>query len=199
MIWLFPVLAYFIGSISFAYWSGKLVKGVDIRHEGSGNLGATNVFRVVGKFWGVLVFVFDALKGALAVLLSGWVLGSALPFWLPMLCGVIVILGHTFSVWFHFKGGKGVATSLGVFLALAPVPALATFGCWIVVFLISHTISIASLAAALIFPIMVTLLARGSQEFPFLLAISLLLTVFIFYTHRKNVQRLLRREETKLF
>ena len=193
-------LAYFAGSIPTGLFVARAVKGIDIREHGSQNIGATNVFRVVGKKWGILVFLLDALKGAFPVVSFPALLNPALreTSW-PLWFGIAAILGHTFSPWLSFKGGKGVATSLGVFLAAAPLPAGLTFGLWIVIFWGSHIISIASLSAALIFPLVCFLTARHSALFPTLFPVSLLLMAFIFYTHRANIGRLFRKEEKKLF
>lgn len=197
---LLMALAYFTGSIPTGLFITRIVKGINIREHGSQNIGATNVFRVVGKKWGILVFFLDALKGAFPVVLFPAFLDSSLreTSW-PLGFGISAILGHTFSPWLSFKGGKGVATSLGVFLAAAPLPAALTFGLWILIFWGTHIISIASLSAALTFPLLCFLTVRHSAFFPTLFPVSLLLMVFIFYTHRANIGRLLRREEKKLF
>ncbi len=190
--------AYLAGSIPFGLLAGYAVKGLDVRKHGSGNLGATNVFRVVGKKWGIAVLLLDALKGYGAVVLSV----LAAPHLGPharLAVGITAILGHVFPVWLKFKGGKGVATSLGVFLALIPGPALITFTFWGVLFALSRIISLASLAAACVFPGVIFVMMHDRSEFPAYIVISLLLAGFIFYTHRANVQRLLRKEEKKLF
>ncbi|MFA7254842.1 MAG: glycerol-3-phosphate 1-O-acyltransferase PlsY [Candidatus Omnitrophota bacterium] len=195
---LFILAAYLLGSIPFGLIAGFKVKGLDIREQGSKNIGATNVFRVVGKKWGILVLLLDVLKGYVACMLPLFLgLNLALPF--QLLLGVSAILGHSFSVWLRFKGGKGVATSLGVFLAIAWIPTLITFGIWILCFAITHIISISSLVAALVFPIMITWRYTGTPGIKFLLPISLMLAAFIFYTHRANLQRLRQGTEKKLF
>ncbi|HTL48474.1 MAG TPA: glycerol-3-phosphate 1-O-acyltransferase PlsY [Verrucomicrobiae bacterium] len=195
---LFLAAAYFLGSLPFGLWVARQVQGIDIREHGSKNTGATNVFRVVGKKWGFFVLFLDAAKGFVAVNLPRWTLGAELSYsWLVML-GVAAILGHSFSLWLGFKGGKGVATSLGVFIGVCPVPALLAFSLWILIFSISRIISVASLAAAVVFPIAVALTCRGKPGFPALQSVSLLLTVFIFYTHRANIGRLKRGEEKRL-
>ena len=196
---LFIFLAYFLGSIPFGLFVGRAVKGIDIREHGSKNIGATNVFRVVGKKWGIAVFVLDALKGSLAVLLPSILNPSLRETAWPLFAGIFAILGHSFSPWLSFKGGKGVAASLGVFLTAAPLPAGLTFGLWILIFAASRIISVASLSAAAAFPVICFLTARGTFLFPYLFPVSLLLTAFIFYTHRANIGRLLRRDEKKLF
>lgn len=191
--------AYLFGSIPFGLLVGFWIKGIDIRQHGSGNIGTTNVFRVVGKKWGLGVFFLDALKGYLGVLaacrLAGQSPGSAY----SLAAAAIAIAGHAFPVWLSFKGGKGVATSLGVFLAAASFPTWIAFGIWLIVFAITHIVSISSLIAAVIFPLAVLyhVAAMGGQ--PLLILVSVLLAAFIFYTHRANIQRLRRGEEKKLF
>ncbi len=195
---LFIFAAYLLGSIPFGLIAGFKVKGLDIREHGSKNIGATNVFRVVGKKWGILVLLLDVLKGYVACVLPA-VFGQnlALPF--QLLLGVSAILGHSLSVWLKFKGGKGVATSLGVFLAIAWIPTLITFGVWILCFTITHIISISSLLAALVFPVMIVWSYGGTPDLKLLLPISLVLAAFIFSTHRANIQRLRQGTEKKLF
>jgi len=195
---IFILLAYLLGSIPFGLFVANH-KGIDIRSQGSGNVGATNVFRVIGKGWGIFVFALDALKGLLAVILPYVFLYEEFPPVIKVLIGVTAILGHTFPVWLKFKGGKGVATSLGVFMGLCPLPTLLTFLLWVGVFIVTHIISMASLCAAVAFPIILVLVYRHHDLFPPLLPISLLLVGFIFYTHRANIARLRQGQEKKLF
>ncbi len=199
MIFIFIAAAYLLGTIPFGLFIGYWVKGIDVRTKGSGNLGATNVFRVVGKKWGILVFFLDALKGFVAVMLPVYL--QVLPEHSAelILLGVIAILGHTFPVWLRFKGGKGVATSLGVFIAIVPQASLLTFAGWTVVFLITRILSFASLGAAILFPILVFISCRETPIFSVIFPVSILLTFFIFYTHQANIRRLLKGEEKRLF
>ena len=192
-------LAYLLGSIPFGLLVARSVKGIDVRQYGSGNIGATNIFRVVGKKWGILVFSLDALKGAAAVLLPSFLFQASLPPSWQIGLGVTAILGHSFPVWLSFKGGKGVATSLGAFMAIVPGPALITFGLWVVVFFLSRILSVASLAAAAAFPLVLFLTVRQSEIFSWVFPVSLIVTAFIFFTHRANIRRLLQGEEKKLF
>lgn len=193
------IISYFLGSIPFGLIVGKWVKNIDIREHGSKNIGATNVFRVVGKKWGIIVLILDALKGFMGVMLADLLgLVDATSQFFPII-GVSAILGHTFSIWIRFKGGKGVATSLGVFLALAPQPTLITFTLWWVIFLVGRILSIASIAAALAFPIILLLTYRNASLFGWLFPISLLLAAFILYTHRSNIIRIKNGQEKKLF
>ena len=195
---LFISAAYLLGSIPFGLIAGLGAKGLDIRELGSKNIGATNVFRVVGKKWGITVLLLDALKGYIACVLPSF-FGQPLAVPFQLILGASTILGHSFPVWLKFKGGKGVATSLGVFLAIAWVPTLITFGIWIICFTITRIISISSLAAAVIFPVMISWLYAGTPERKLLLPLSIVLAVFIFYTHRANIQRLRQGTEKKLF
>lgn len=195
----FIFLAYLLGSIPFAFIISRAVKGIDIRQHGSGNSGATNVFRVVGKKWGILVFLLDACKGYLAVTLPILFIGPRVSPSLFVLFGILAILGHTFSFWLKFKGGKGVATSLGVFLGLCFQPTLFAFAVWNAVFFSTRILSLASLSAALSLPLFLILTYRADPLFPYLLPVSILLAGFIFYTHRQNIQRLRKGEEKKLF
>ncbi len=193
------LLAYFLGSIPFGLLIGFSVKRVDLRQHGSKNIGATNVFRVVGKKWGILVFFLDALKGYAACVIPvilGW---SDAGVSFQLLLAVAAILGHSFPVWLKFKGGKGVATSLGVFLAIAWAPTLITFLIWILSFTVTRVISISSLIAAVVFPLVMFWYFKGTSELKWLLPVSILLSIFMFYTHRANIRRLLQGTEKKLF
>ena len=193
-------LSYLVGSIPTGYLVGKKVRGIDIRTTGSGNVGATNVFRVIGKKWGIAVLVFDMLKGfAAANYLPFYFTGPILsPFLTSLLFGLTAILGHTWTVWLRFKGGKGVATSAGVSFALVPIAALFTVGVWSLLFIWKRFVSLASLGAALSFPLWVFIFCRNEAYYRVLFGVSLWLSLFIFYTHRENIRRLLEGREKKL-
>ena len=191
--------AYFLGAIPFGLIAGKLVKGVDLREHGSKNIGATNVFRVVGKGWGITVLLLDALKGYLAVVLPKILTSRPFDGSFLLLVGVAAIAGHSFSCWIKFKGGKGVATSLGVFLALSPIPTLLAFGLWALVFAVTRIISAASLAAAAAFPWILIFASPDQPGRRMLIVVGFLLAGFIFYTHRANIRRLVQRQEKPLF
>lgn len=196
ILWCF--IAYLLGTIPFGLWTGWIVKKVDVRDYGSKNIGATNVFRVVGKKWGILVLFLDAFKGWFACRLPGFISGQTFSLEQELVFAVSAIVGHTFPVWLRFKGGKGVATSLGVFMAVAWQPTLTAFIFWMLIFFIFRIISVASLAAALIYPIAVYFFALHNPGFPWLMGLSLVLATFMFYTHRANIGRILRGEEKKL-
>ena len=195
---IFVILAYLLGSIPFGLLAGWKAKKIDIREHGSKNIGATNVFRVVGKKWGITVLLLDAFKGYAACALPAILGTRELSISFQLMLGISSILGHSFPIWLKFKGGKGVATSLGVFLAICFQPTLVTFGIWILVFMFCRIISFASLVAALAFPCMIAFFYWGTSELKYLLPIAFTLTVFIFYTHRNNIQRLRQGAEKKL-
>lgn len=189
---------YVCGSIPFGLIAGRVVKGIDLREYGSHNVGATNVFRVVGKSWGIVVLILDALKGYTAVQLPLWLWGAEWPVPLKIVLGLCAILGHSFSVWLKGKGGKGVATSLGVFLAVTPHATLTAFAFFWIVFAVTRIISVSSLSAALVFPLLVLIFEHGSPGFAWLIATAVSLCAFIFFTHRANIDRLRRGEEKRL-
>ena len=188
-------LAYVAGSIPFAHLAGK-AKGVDLRTQGSGNLGATNVFRVLGWKIGIAVFLADAAKGALPVLfLPPRIESPRDPVFWAIAVGVAAIAGHVRPLFLRFrKGGKGVATAAGVFLALAPVPMLISFAVFVAVVLATGYVSLGSLIAAILLP---TLLAvtEGVQSPKFI--VSAVIATFVFWTHRANIGRLRRGTENR--
>ncbi len=191
--------SYCLGSIPAAYIAGKS-RGIDLRKHGSGNLGATNVMRVLGTKVGLLVFAFDMAKGAAPVLLfPRLVQASMLPFgdpvWFAILCGAFAIAGHTRPVFLGFgKGGKGVATAAGVFLALAPVQTLLALVVFAVVLLSSGYVSLGSLTSATILPLLLAITV-GLRSPVFLVSIAIAL--FVFWTHRANIVRLRNGEENR--
>lgn len=189
--------SYLLGSIPAAYIAGKS-RGIDLRKHGSGNLGATNVIRVLGPKIGLLVFAFDVAKGAVPVLFfPRWVPVSAMPLHDPVvtgiLCGIAAIFGHARPIYLKFgKGGKGVATAAGVFLALAPIQTLLTLVVFAVVLLSSGYVSLGSLTSATLLPVLLAV-TMGIRSWPF--AISIVVALFVFWTHRANIARLRRGEE----
>src|ERR1700722_6371317 len=194
MTWLLiAVLSYFIGSIPSGYLVARS-QGVDIRQHGSQNIGATNVLRVMGKKWGYLVFLCDSSKGFLAVKLG--MLFAAHSLLSPVVGGVIAaiacILGHNYTVWLDFKGGKGIATSGGVVLALFPFVVICCLALiWVVVFYISKYVSLASITAAVALPVAVLLIGRTSGgDFWTLFGFSLLLCALAVWRHQSNITRL---------
>ena len=188
-------ISYVAGSIPSAYIAGK-ARGIDLRKHGSGNLGATNVIRVLGTKIGLVVFAFDVAKGALPVLyLPRWTTSTVSPVWIAIACGIAAILGHTRPVFLLFRrGGKGVATAAGVFLALAPIQTLLTLLVFAVVLLTSGYVSLGSLISAALLPLLIAV-RLGTSSPIFLL--SALVAVFVFWTHRANIARLRRGEENR--
>jgi acyl phosphate:glycerol-3-phosphate acyltransferase len=187
------VIAYVAGSIPSAYLAGKW-HGVDLRQCGSGNLGATNVVRVLGIRIGAAVFIVDTLKGFLPVFYLPALTGTPHPEIVSLTIGAAAILGHVRPVFLlGQKGGKGVATAGGVFLGVAWLPALVAIGVWIVVFATSRYVSVASLSAAIALPF--AFIFTGSElSDPYFVA-SIIVALFVFFTHRANIGRLRRGEE----
>ncbi len=170
----------------------KISRGVDVRNFGSGNTGATNVFRVAGKVPAFLTLLIDVVKGLTTVLISMQMIPDNIYFHSAV--GLAAILGHTWTPFLRFKGGKGVATSLGVFSALIPIPALITVICFAVAFALTRIVSVSSLAAAVGMCVSTALLSRSN----FYTGLVLTTAVLIFILHRKNIERLLKGEEPKI-
>jgi glycerol-3-phosphate acyltransferase PlsY len=192
------LLGYLLGSIPTGFLVGK-ARGVDIRSSGSGNIGATNAFRVLGKTAGTLVLLADALKGFLACFLAvkavapglGLVPSSATREFLGIAAGIAAILGHNYTIWLRFKGGKGIATSAGVLIAWAPGALLVCLVLWLVVLGLSRYVSLASIAAAFCLPLAVAFL-HGSQV---MILITALIGALAIYKHKGNLQRLRQGSE----
>lgn len=188
-----------MGSIPFGFLIGRS-QGVDLRKEGSGNIGATNAFRVLGPKWGTLVFLLDAMKGFLPL----WFLGSHAGFlgawgeaWHSdaglLLCGLLVVLGHNYTPFLGFRGGKGIACSAGLLLALLPLVFLIVAAVWALFFLTTRIVSVASLAASLALPVSTVLMA---PDRPALIGLAIVLGLVSIWRHRSNIQRLLAGTES---
>ena len=189
------LIAYLAGSIPSAYIAGK-ARGVDLRKYGSGNLGATNVVRVLGAKIGAVVFIADLLKGFLPVYFLPIYTETLRPELWALVYGAAAILGHVKPIFLLGKGGgKGVATASGVFLALAFVPMLIAEVAWIAVFYFTRYVSLASLVGAAVLPVAILALYREPQS-PVFIA-SVIISAFVFWTHRANIGRLRRGEEHK--
>ncbi len=196
LIFLGILCSYFLGSIPTAYIFGKLLKGIDIRQHGSGNVGATNAFRILGKGAGTVVLIIDILKGSLAVIVVGNLFHFDQVF-LRILLGVMVVIGHNWTIFLQFKGGKGIATSLGVLIGLAVqfealrLVLVITLLAWSIPFLISGYVSLSSMIAALVLPL-VMFITKQSWE---LLLLGFVFCVFILIRHSPNIKRLLAGQE----
>ncbi|UCD85600.1 MAG: glycerol-3-phosphate 1-O-acyltransferase PlsY [Deltaproteobacteria bacterium] len=183
------ILAYLMGSIPTGVILARTYGNIDLRKVGSGNIGATNVGRILGRKFGVTTLLGDMVKGLVPVLLARWLIASEL---LLLTVALAAFLGHLYPIFLEFKGGKGIATALGVFLGLTPLAAILAFGLWLVCFIVWRISSLSSLIAATAMPIIVGLL-NDSRLY---LVFSLIITALIFYTHRENIQRLAAGEET---
>jgi glycerol-3-phosphate acyltransferase PlsY len=191
--WVCLVIAYIAGSIPSAYVAGKL-KGVDLRKHGSGNLGATNVARVLGARIGAAVFAVDVMKGFLSVYFLPGLADTLRPEAWAIAFGVAAIAGHVKPVFLLWRGGgKGVATAAGVFAALAPIPSLVAFAIWFTVFLATRYVSVASLAGAVALPLSIFLINRDDSSTIF--AASCVVALFVIWTHRANIARLRSGDE----
>lgn len=192
MIWAFVFLAYLVGATPTSYLVGRAVHGIDLRDHGSGNLGATNVFRVLGWKSALPVAIVDIAKGALPVALFPLWDGAADPTW-ALAYGAAAIVGHVFSVFVRFKGGKGVATSAGVFTAVAPWATLVALLVWALVVATTRIVSLGSLSAAVALPVAIYFTGEPLVD----LWAALGLALFVTYAHRSNIRRLLRGEENR--
>jgi glycerol-3-phosphate acyltransferase PlsY len=188
--------AYFLGSIPFGLFLAKLLGGSDVRKAGSGNIGAANVARVVGPLAGILTLLLDTAKGAAAVWLAArFTHESAV--WM-MLAALAALVGHCFPVWLKFKGGKGVATALGVFLALCPLAALAALLLFALVVACWRYVSLGSISAAAAIPLLMYFLWAPHHAPPLIIALgSLAASLLVVYKHSANIQRLVQGEEPK--
>jgi acyl phosphate:glycerol-3-phosphate acyltransferase len=205
---LFLLIAYLLGSLPSGYWAGRLIKGFDIREQGSGSTGATNVLRTVGKLPALIVLLVDILKGSAAIALFRWLYTSELiqPFvldtvnpsvWLPWivtLAGMLALLGHSKSLFLNFTGGKSVATSLGVLLALNWIVGLGTLAVFLAVLGITRIVSISSIMGAI--AVSGLMVAMG-QPVPYLL-FGIAGGVYVIWRHRTNIQRLMAGTEPRL-
>jgi acyl phosphate:glycerol-3-phosphate acyltransferase len=194
--------SYLLGSIPFGYLAGRIA-GVDIRNCGSGNVGATNILRTLGKSYGYPVFAADFLKGFAAVKVSMLIATRVQPEGIPsemfgIVAAVSSVLGHSFPVWLRFKGGKGVATSAGALFGLAPVAALIGTAIWILTFLLTRYVSMASITAAAALPLIILITSWLSQsDGKSLFYSSACLAAVVIWRHRSNLSRLMRGTEPR--
>jgi acyl phosphate:glycerol-3-phosphate acyltransferase len=193
--------AYLLGSIPMGYLLMRIFRRQDIRSQGSGNIGATNVLRIGGAGLGIATFLLDVLKGSSAVFLGGW-LGALLIPAVPLrtaeaLAALFAVLGHMFTCWLHFRGGKGVATGFGVFLVISPWAALAAIAVFIVVCSLTRFVSVASIVAAASFPLFAWFLVSGSRP-PFFFAAGIAVALLIIFRHHENIRRLFAGTEMRI-
>lgn len=206
------ILSYLVGSIPSSIIVSKLVRGIDIREHGSGNAGGSNVFRVLGWKYGVLVILLDALKGALAVIVVARFYLDSFPFknitpfddftLVQIICGVVAVIGHIWTVFAGFRGGKGIATGLGVLIMLVTIDMALALGVFFIVVGISRYISLGSLAAAVAVPLILfireNIFGVDIPGYNTVLPFCIMLALLVFYTHRKNIDRIFKGIESKI-
>ena len=197
---LVAIVAYLLGSIPFGYLLVRVFRKEDIRSKGSGNIGATNVVRSGAKGLGALTFLLDTCKGFIAVLAGGWIIaryaGSQVQVENALaLAGFCALAGHIWTVWLRFKGGKGVATAFGVFVAFAPWAALACLGIFILVFAASRYVSLASIIGAIALPLLAMLLPPYTMRTVWLTAAIFVIPLIVILKHHQNIARLLHGTE----
>lgn len=200
LIGLGALAAYLLGSVSFAIWYGKTFYGIDVREHGSGNAGATNTFRVLGKKPGGIVFLLDVVKGyvatSFAVLLN---IFGALPYehlvYAKIAFGMIAVVGHIFPLYHNFKGGKGVAALLGMGLCLQPIASSMSLLTFFIILSLTHYVSLGSMLSALVFPLM----CIQQEENTTLVTLGIIVFLLLVYTHRANIKRLFAGCENKTY
>ncbi len=197
---IFGLIAYLLGSIPTAVWIGRLWYGIDVREHGSKNAGATNTFRVLGKKPGKIVLTIDVLKGFVAAFLpyvcgmGPWVSDTLIN--LQLVASLCAVFGHVFPIFASFKGGKGVATSLGVIIGTHPPAAGVLIAVFIIVFLISNYVSLGAICASAVFPISLIFIFKCQSYW--LNAFAILLSAVVIFAHRKNIRRLIDGTESKM-
>ena len=193
------ISSYLIGAVPASFIMGRLVRGIDLREHGSGNLGAANTFRVLGPKAAIPVLLFDIGKGFVAV----WFLSKIGEgnIWFAVLAAVTVVLGHNYSIFLRFSGGKGVGTTAGAFLALSPLALTICTGVWVVMLLVTRIVSLASMIASVSLPLSIILSDRlfGSDTHRLVLFLSVLVALLVIYKHRPNIRRLMEGSEKRIF
>ena len=208
-VWIAVVLAYALGAIPFSFVVARRVRGIDLREHGSGNLGATNVYRTLCPGWGVMVLLLDMAKGAAAVLImtlaiSLWPEGKILPLHLPediwrIIAGLLAAIGHTASPFVNFHGGKGVATTAGAYFVLAPFPLLIALSIFGIIAGVTKIVSLGSIAAAAVLPFAVLFFELQSEHFSKTITIvTFVVCAWVIIRHRANIQRLQAGTEKRL-
>jgi glycerol-3-phosphate acyltransferase PlsY len=186
------IVSYLICSISFSFLAGKFLKGIDIREHGSGNAGATNTLRVLGKGPGLSVFVLDIFKGVLAIWIAAWLVPDSIK--VEILCGFAVVAGHNWPLYFNFKGGKGIATTIGVMLTLCFWPVIFAGILAILIIFITRYVSIGSLLFATLLPLFIWWMDKPTE----ILWLSLVVFVFAYVRHWTNIIKLWNGKENKI-
>jgi len=194
------LLAYLIGSVPTSVWIGRAFYNIDVRTQGSGNAGATNTIRVLGYKAGVPVLILDVLKGWFAVYIANFFWNETIVFPdlidLKIILAIAAVLGHVFPIYVGFKGGKGIATLLGIGFALYPLAATIAVGVFVLVLILSGYVSLSSIIASVTFPF-VEILLLGHNDHITLMILSIAVAIFVPITHRKNIKRLINKEESK--
>ena len=199
MVTVLVFIAYLLGSIPTSVWIGKTFYNIDVREFGSGNAGATNTFRVLGRSAGIPVLIIDIIKGTLAVALSyfsAFETGSNAFVDLQLALGVAALIGHIFPVFAGFRGGKGVATILGIVICIVPVACALSLLVFLICLLSSRIVSLSSMLAGISFPIFLNIVLGNTN--PILIVFSIIVALLLIVTHRKNIKRLLKKEESKV-
>jgi len=202
MIFLYVILSgYILGSIPSAVWIGKLFHGIDIREHGSKNAGATNTFRVIGNGSGIIVLILDVLKGYIAASVPLYLSHLYIGFKddeliLQLIASFCAIIGHVFPVLANFKGGKGVASTLGIIVAINPDTAFICLGCFIVVFVIWKYVSLGAIISSILFPFASFFFQK--EDARIMIIFSIAISLIVLFAHRKNIYRILRGEENKM-
>jgi len=193
------IVAYLLGSIPTSVWISRAFYNIDIRDFGSGNAGSTNTFRVLGVKAGIVVFIVDVVKGFVAVNLihftNYYIPHSGDYINIQLLLGIAAMLGHIFPIYVGFKGGKGVATLFGVICAISLYPTLIMAGIFVVTLVITRYVSLSSMVAGFSFPVLIIVIFKETT--PTLVIFSLIMAILMLFTHQKNIERLLRKEEKK--
>lgn len=196
------LLAYLLGSIPSAVWIGKAFYGIDVREHGSGNAGATNTFRVIGKKAGLIVFLIDFIKGFVAVFLLSKLYNpvdfesfSIIEF--KIVLAIIAVIGHIFPIFAKFKGGKGVATLAGAIMGIYPPAVLLCLATFFIILIITHFVSLSSMISGVMFPIYTAFVFQQTDIY--LISFGCFIAVLLIISHRKNIKRLLSGTESKIY
>ena len=193
LIFFILLISYLLGSFPSGFLYAKNLKGIDLRRVGSGSTGATNVLRNIGKWPALIVFIIDVLKGVIAVKIAYYFLTDNI---FQVLAGLFAITGHIWPIWLKGKGGKAVATGLGMFIALSWAVGLASFGTFLIVISLTQIVSLSSITAALLLPIYM-LIYVGTFNHPFTI-VSFIVAIIVIWKHRSNIHRILKGEEPKI-